>query len=120
MTAPISPLDKDQPFFFDCYIPGGLFQRLLPGPESSANALRCALSQAPPGALLWRISEYIHRVAYGTRTGLPVVSLRFNDSNDLACPFVTEAGCSVYPARPGSCRTYPLPGASPATGIPVD
>jgi Fe-S-cluster containining protein len=37
-----------------------------------------------------------------------VVSLRFGDSDDLTCPFVTDAGCRVYPARPASCRTYPL------------
>jgi Fe-S-cluster containining protein len=24
------------------------------------------------------------------------------------CPFVSEAGCTVYPDRPGSCRIYPL------------
>lgn len=44
----------------------------------------------------------------GPGTGLPVVSLRFGDTHDMACPFVTQAGCRVYPARPGSCRTYPL------------
>jgi Fe-S-cluster containining protein len=44
----------------------------------------------------------------GPATGLPVVSLRFSDADDLACPFVTDAGCRVYPARPASCRTYPL------------
>lgn len=44
----------------------------------------------------------------GPETGLPVVSLRFGDAEDLACPFVTKAGCRVYPARPASCRTYPL------------
>jgi Fe-S-cluster containining protein len=27
---------------------------------------------------------------------------------DLRCPFVTPAGCTVYEDRPGSCRTYPL------------
>ena len=44
----------------------------------------------------------------GPGTGLPVVSLRFGDAQDLACPFVTPSGCRVYPARPASCRTYPL------------
>ena len=44
----------------------------------------------------------------GPATGLPVVSLRFSDADDLACPFVTDAGCHVYAARPASCRTYPL------------
>jgi len=44
----------------------------------------------------------------GPGTGLPVVSLRFSDADDLACPFVADAGCRVYPARPASCRSYPL------------
>jgi hypothetical protein len=44
----------------------------------------------------------------GPGSGLPVVSLRFDDADDRRCPFVTPSGCRVYPARPASCRTYPL------------
>jgi Fe-S-cluster containining protein len=44
----------------------------------------------------------------GPSTGLPVVSLRFGDDEEKRCPFVTSGGCSVYPARPSSCRIYPL------------
>ena len=28
--------------------------------------------------------------------------------DNLSCPFVSKAGCAVYPDRPGSCRIYPL------------
>ena len=45
----------------------------------------------------------------GPETGLPVVTLKPDDSTDEAvCPFVTEEGCRVYHFRPASCRTYPL------------
>jgi len=44
----------------------------------------------------------------GPATGMPVVSLRFDDDRQRACPFVTPAGCRVYAARPASCRLYPL------------
>jgi uncharacterized protein len=44
----------------------------------------------------------------GPSTGLPVVSLRFGDDAEKRCPFVTPGGCSVYAARPSSCRIYPL------------
>jgi uncharacterized protein len=44
----------------------------------------------------------------GASTGLPVVSLRFGDDEENRCPFVTPEGCSVYAARPASCRIYPL------------
>jgi len=44
----------------------------------------------------------------GPETGLPVVVIRQQASNDFQCPFVSAEGCKVYKDRPGSCRTYPL------------
>ena len=44
----------------------------------------------------------------GPMTGLPVISLRFDPSRDLICPFVTAQGCRVYADRPAACRLYPL------------
>ncbi|WP_461209064.1 YkgJ family cysteine cluster protein [Desulfocurvus sp. DL9XJH121] len=41
-------------------------------------------------------------------TGLPLCKLRMCDDKRRSCPFVREAGCSVYQDRPGACRTYPL------------
>lgn len=44
---------------------------------------------------------------------LPVVLLRMNDDEGKTCPFVREAGCSVYEDRPWACRMYPVGAASP-------
>ncbi len=44
----------------------------------------------------------------GPESGLPIITLKPGDQQDLACPFVTPKGCSVYENRPSSCRTYPL------------
>ncbi len=44
----------------------------------------------------------------GPATGLPVVSIKPDYKDHLKCPFVTPKGCSIYPARPASCRIYPL------------
>ena len=44
----------------------------------------------------------------GPETGLPVIALKPDNALKLKCPFVTKAGCSVYNARPSSCRMYPL------------
>jgi len=30
------------------------------------------------------------------------------EHENLSCPFVSKAGCTVYTDRPGSCRIYPL------------
>ncbi len=44
----------------------------------------------------------------GPETGLPVITLKPQNTIELLCPFVTPAGCRVYPDRPASCRIYPL------------
>lgn len=49
-------------------------------------------------------------------TGFPMLRLRMRENLPGApCPFVTREGCSVYPGRPGACRTYPL-GRATKTG----
>ena len=108
MHAPIAPLEKDQPFCFACspQVPcfnaccRDLNQVLTP---YDVLCLKQYLNLSS-GAFLSTYTD----THTGPETGLPVVSLRFKAADDLACPFVTEAGCSVYPARPASCRTYPL------------
>ncbi len=51
-------------------------------------------------------SEFLRRYTswhVGMATGLPVVVL-----SGERCPFVSSAGCRVYPDRPSACRLYPL------------
>ncbi|QTA88385.1 YkgJ family cysteine cluster protein [Desulfonema magnum] len=38
----------------------------------------------------------------------PEVLLRMADNEEKTCPFLTESGCSVYPDRPDTCRTFPV------------
>ncbi len=38
----------------------------------------------------------------------PDVLLRMADDEEKTCPFLTDAGCTVYPDRPDTCRTFPL------------
>lgn len=38
----------------------------------------------------------------------PEVLLRMADNAEKTCPFLTDAGCSVYPDRPDTCRTFPV------------
>jgi Fe-S-cluster containining protein len=38
----------------------------------------------------------------------PEVLLRMADNEAKTCPFLTDQGCSVYPDRPDSCRTFPV------------
>ncbi len=38
----------------------------------------------------------------------PDVLLRMAENSQRTCPFLTDQGCSVYPDRPDTCRTFPL------------
>jgi len=38
----------------------------------------------------------------------PDVLLRMADDDERTCPFLTPTGCSVYPDRPDTCRTFPV------------
>lgn len=38
----------------------------------------------------------------------PDVLLRMADNEEQTCPFLNKSGCTVYPDRPDTCRTFPL------------
>ncbi|PID39967.1 MAG: zinc/iron-chelating domain-containing protein [Proteobacteria bacterium] len=108
MMNPVTRLEKDQSFCFDC------------SPQVECfNACCRDLNQALSPYDVLRLKQFLKMdssaflKAYtwqstGPGSGLPVVCLRFGDTDDLSCPFVMPDGCRVYPARPASCRTYPL------------
>ena len=38
----------------------------------------------------------------------PDLFLRMSEDEEKSCPFLTDAGCSIYPDRPGTCRMFPI------------
>jgi Fe-S-cluster containining protein len=38
----------------------------------------------------------------------PDVLLKMADNESKTCPFLSDAGCRVYPDRPDTCRTFPV------------
>lgn len=55
--------------------------------------------------------EFMHkytRLVKGDNPYFPSVMLKLTEEGAGSCPFLSEAGCSVYDHRPTSCRTYPL------------
>ena len=38
----------------------------------------------------------------------PDVLLRMSENREKTCPFLMDSGCSVYPDRPDTCRTFPV------------
>jgi Fe-S-cluster containining protein len=107
-TPELLPIDSEESFRFACH-------GKVPCFNQCCRDLNQALTPYDVLCLknFLKVSsrEFIHTYAFiftGQTTGLPVVSLRFDDHREQRCPFVTPRGCSVYPARPSSCRIYPL------------
>lgn len=104
----LTALAPDEPFRFAC------------GPGVSCYNHCCQdLNQALTPHDVLRLRRHLglswarfleqYAVMYaGPASGLPVVSLRFAASREKRCPFVAPEGCSVYAARPTSCRLYPV------------
>ena len=38
----------------------------------------------------------------------PEVLLKMAENDEKTCPFLSEKGCTVYPDRPDTCRTFPV------------
>ncbi len=47
--------------------------------------------------------EFEKKYVYRTRH-----QLRFRKPRDRQCPFLLENGCSIHPAKPTQCRTFPF------------
>jgi Fe-S-cluster containining protein len=55
-------------------------------------------------------SEFLERYVMVEKTDadiIPLLFLTMVDDGRASCPLVGEQGCTVYPDRPGACRTYP-------------
>jgi len=108
MTQDMKPVSLNDPMTFVC------------GPANACFNDCCRdLTQVLTPYDVLRLKNHLHLPSrtflptYTTRqtgpaSGLPVATFKFDSSAGYTCPFVTAAGCSVYPARPGSCRLYPL------------
>jgi uncharacterized protein len=44
-------------------------------------------------------SKYVYRTRH---------QMRFRKPRDRQCPFLVENGCSIHPAKPTQCRTFPF------------
>lgn len=59
--------------------------------------------------------EFLMRYTYvfiEPKSGYPFVFLNKNNDEEKTCPFLYDAGCSVYEDRPATCRYYPIGQAS--------
>lgn len=101
-------LEKDETFSFRCHSEVACFNRccrnlnLFLYPYDVLRLKNCL------GITSGRfLDEYVDVVM---RPGafFPEVLLRMAENEEKTCPFLTGEGCSVYPDRPDTCRTFPV------------
>ncbi len=96
----------DEPFSFACHPKVACFTRCCKNVDMflfpyDLLRLRRTLSM-DSGTFI----EKHTRLAQGENPYFPALMLKLDERG--WCPFLTEAGCSVYDDRPSACRTYPL------------
>lgn len=107
-------LPKEKTFCFECRPDLACFgsccrDKRLPLMPYDAIRLRRALGLASDDLLAHHIE-----LETDPRSGWPALRIRLTDSG--RCPFLGDAGCTVYPDRPTCCRIYPVVRAVKARG----
>ncbi|MGE5235831.1 MAG: YkgJ family cysteine cluster protein [Acidobacteriota bacterium] len=113
-------LGRDEAFRFGCHQSVACFNRCCADVNimlTPLDVLRLARRQG------LTTSEFLaqHTLTPITKDlHLPVVMLRMGEDTGRPCPFVGEAGCTVYEDRPWACRMYPLGMALPPARAGVE
>lgn len=108
MSEEMVPVSPDDKMTFNCGSENECFNeccRDLVQALTPYDVLRLKNSLKLPSQQFLKEYTVCHT---GPESGLPVVEFKPNPATGNACPFVTDAGCSVYADRPASCRMYPL------------
>lgn len=108
MDDRLSPLDVDASFGFCCSPQRVCFNECCRDLNQLLTPYDVLRLKNRIGLPSYRFLAQYTRRHTGPGSGLPVVTLVPGDPNRLTCPFLTPAGCRVYPDRPSSCRIYPL------------
>lgn len=107
MDNRFDPLSPDETFVFDCHPQVACFNACCRDLNQFLTPYDILRLKQHLGIDSGKFLQTYASEHLGPQTGLPVVTLRC-EPPALRCPFVSRRGCRVYPARPTSCRLYPL------------
>ncbi len=108
IRAEITKIGPDEPFRFNCH-PGVIcFTDCCRSLELSLSPYDVIRLCSGLGISATEFLDRYAMVAVIPEEPLPQVMLAMDEKNADRCPFVSNAGCRVYPDRPAACRAYPL------------
>ena len=108
MEPDVTPISRQESFFFACHPAVPCFNECCRDLNQFLTPYDILRLKNHLGLSSGEFLERYTSQHIGPDSGLPIITLKPGDRQDLTFPFVTPAGCSVYEDRPSSCRTYPL------------
>ena len=108
MTDTMTPISSDEPFQFCCSPEVPCFNACCRDLNQFLYPYDILRLKQHLGVTSSQFLEDYTTIHIGPESGLPIVSLKADYTDDLKCPFVSSEGCRVYPDRPAACRMYPL------------
>jgi Fe-S-cluster containining protein len=101
-------IEPGQPFRFACHPRVDCFNACCSDLTLGLTPYDCLRLRAALGLSSEAFLAAHAQILVAPDTGFPAVRLRMAEDARKSCPFVSPAGCAVYPHRPGACRIYPL------------
>jgi Fe-S-cluster containining protein len=108
LLADLPRVERDQTFAFACHPGISCFNACCADLDLLLSPYDVLRLRRALGVSSQRFMEGYARVERACDNGFPLVYVRMRDDARQSCPFVSEAGCTVYADRPGACRYYPI------------
>ncbi len=108
MEPDVTPITRQESFCFACHPAVPCFNECCRNLNQFLTPYDILRLKNHLGLSSGQFLEQYTSQHVGPESGLPIITLKPGDQQDLTCPFVTPKGCSVYESRPSSCRIYPL------------
>jgi Fe-S-cluster containining protein len=108
LLSDLPRIERDEPFTFACHPGISCFNACCADLDLLLSPYDILRLRRALGLSSRELIERHTRVERAPDNGFPLVYLRMRDDARRSCPFVSEAGCTVYEDRPGPCRYYPI------------
>lgn len=104
----ITQIETAEPFAFDCHRGVGCFTTCCRELELALTPYDLLRIRKATGLHSRAILDRYVIIEQEPKDVFPRFYLTMVDDGNASCVFLGSAGCSIYPNRPGGCRTYPL------------
>ncbi len=101
-------LAEGEQFFFRCYPGISCFNRCCRNLNLFLYPYDIIRLRKSLGITSGEFIETYTDLVYREDSHFPSVLLRMASNEERTCPFLTDAGCRVYPDRPQTCRAFPV------------